>query len=454
MAPEHAPRAAGLTLHVVSLGCPKNRVDSEVMLGDLVANGGARVVEDPAAADVILVNTCGFLQAAIEESVDTILELGEHKRAGRCSKLLVAGCLVQSHGAQLREELPEVDAFLGLGELRSVIAAALGDSAGLLASGDVHLYDHDSPRLLSLRGPAAYIKISEGCNRACSFCRIPAIRGRQQSRAPASVLKEARALLGQGVRELNLIAQDVTAYGREPGGPGSSLESLVRDLLELPDLGWLRLLYLYPTGLTPALSTLLAAPGNALLPYVDLPLQHVSTTILRAMRRGHDGDELRALMDRLRGGDPLTLRTTFIVGFPGETDEDFAALLRFVEQYQPDRTTVFPYSPEPGTPAAALPGQLSEEVIAERVDVLTELSQGVAARRNQARVGTVDQVLVEGQSEQSELLWEGRVRSQGPEDIDGITYLPAGALPPGELSAVRITEAHGADLVAEPVETE
>jgi len=442
-----------LTLHVVSLGCPKNRVDSEVMLGDLVSSGGAQVVADPAAADVILVNTCAFLQAAIEESVDTILELAEHKRGGRCRKLLVAGCLVQSHGTELQNELPEVDAFLGLGELRSVVEAARGEQLGLLAAGDVHLYDHNSPRLISLRGPAAYIKIAEGCNRACSFCRIPAIRGRQQSRAPTSVLAEARNLLAGGVRELNLIAQDLTAYGREPGGPDSTLQQLLEQLIELPGLSWLRLLYLYPNGLTPALCELLTTRGSPLLPYVDLPLQHISDGVLRAMRRGHGGDDVRRLMDLLRGGGAdVTLRTTFIVGFPGETEADYAELADFVRQVQPDRTTVFPYSAEPNTPAAKLPGRIPDEVVAARVEKLTALSQAIAAKRNDARVGNEDEVLVLGASEQSDLLWEGRIRSQGPEDIDGVTYLPAGSLPPDRISRVRITEAHGADLVAEPAD--
>ena len=444
--------APGIPLYLVSLGCPKNRVDSEVMLGHLLQQQAYRLVAEPEAAEVILVNTCSFLQQAIQESIDTILELGEQKRTGRCRRLLVTGCLVQSHGSELAEELPEVDAFLGLGELPEVLAAARGEGPRLRRAGEVFLYDSLTPRHASLRGGAAYVKVAEGCNRRCSFCRIPAIRGPQQSRPVASIVDEASRLAAQGVVELNLIAQDLSAYGREAGGPGTTLVALLRHLEEVPGIRWIRLLYLYPQGIDGALLERLGG-GGKLLPYVDLPLQHAADSVLRRMRRGHGASRLRTLVERLRTKVPdLSLRTTFIVGFPGETEADFAELLSFVADLAPQRTAIFRFSPEPGTEAAGLPDQVSPRIAAGRYRRLSGLTQKLSLAANRRLLGRTLPVLVEGPSVESELLWEGRTAGQGPEGMDGVTYLPSGIARPGTLLQARITEAHPFDLTAEPAD--
>ncbi|MBM4321566.1 MAG: 30S ribosomal protein S12 methylthiotransferase RimO, partial [Deltaproteobacteria bacterium] len=449
--PRREPGAAlKATLHVVSLGCPKNRVDSEVMLGHLVGPGGFALVADPAAAEVILVNTCAFLQQAVEESIDTILELARHKEEGCCRRLLVTGCLVQSHGEELAAELPEVDAFLGLGELPQVLQAARGEGERLRRSGRVFLYDSLTPRQSSLPGRAAYVKVAEGCNRSCSFCRIPAIRGPQQSRPVADVVEEATRLAEQGIVELNLVAQDLGAYGRERGGPGATLAGLLERLATVRGIRWIRLLYLYPQGLGERLIELLAA-GGKLLPYIDLPLQHVADPILQAMRRGHGKDDLLRLVDQLRRRIPgAVLRTTFIVGFPGESEAQFAELLSFVVTRAPERVAVFRYSAEPGTAASLLPDTVPAKVAARRYRRLSAAARRIALAHNRALVGRTMEVLVEGPSAESELLWEGRTSEQGPEGIDGVTYLPAGVAAPGTLLPVRITEAHPCDLVGEP----
>ena len=439
-------------IHVISLGCPKNRVDSEVMLGELVTRGSFVPVEEPSEAEVILVNTCAFLGQAVEESIDTVLEAARYKTEGACKRLVVAGCLVQAHGEDLAAELPEVDAFLGLGEIQEVLGVARGERGGLLCSGRVLLYDHLSPRVLSLPGPAAYIKVAEGCNRRCSFCRIPSIRGPQQSRSPESVVLEAAGLASQGVQELNLVAQDLTAYGQEPGGPQSSLPELLRRLEEVRKIRWIRLLYLYPQGLDEELLDLLATPGSRLLPYVDLPLQHISDPILRAMRRGHDGTLIRGLVEQLRSSVPdLSLRMTLIVGFPGESEEQFEELIDFVEEAAPEHLALFRFSPEPGTLAAELPGQVPAELAAERFERMSELGMELSWRSNQGLVGQTVDALVEGPCEQSELLWQARTPGQGPEDIDGVTYIPASSVPLMSIVELEITEAHPYDLVGEPV---
>ena len=448
------PRPAPTTLHVVSLGCPKNRVDSEVMLGHLLAAGRCTLVDDPAQAELILVNTCAFLQQAVEESIDTILELARYKEAGtgRCRRLLVAGCLVQSHGEELARELPEVDAFLGLGELTEVLAAAEGQGERLRCGGNVFLYDSTTLRQPSLSRGTAYVKIAEGCNRSCSFCRIPTIRGPQHSRPVADIVAEAGRLAGQGVVELNLVAQDLTAYGPERGGPGSTLAALLERLAEVDGIRWLRLLYLYPQGMDERLLELLAA-GGKVLPYIDLPLQHVSDPILRAMRRGHGRQELRELVGKLRSRLPgAVLRTTFIVGSPGETEEQFEELCSFVAEVRPERLAVFRYSAEPGTAAAELPDAIPARVAARRHRKLCALGRRIARDYNRSLVGRTLDVLVEGPCAEAELLWEGRTMGQGPEGIDGVTYLPAGSAPPGTILPVRITEAHPYDLTGEPLD--
>ncbi len=440
----HAPRK----VHMVSLGCPKNRVDGEVMLGALLGDGAWEVTGDPSDADLVIVNTCTFLQQAMQESIDTILELAEYKRPD--AKLVATGCMVQAHGAELAVELPEVDGFVGLDGFPRILDALTGDTPRVWGRDGVFLYDEHTPRVVSLPGPAAYVKIAEGCDRSCSFCKIPSIRGRQQSRTIQSIVDEVASLADGGIGEVNLIAQDLTAFGQERGGHGQRLEDLLDALVAIDGVRWIRLLYLYPNRITDRLVELVAG-SDRILPYLDIPLQHISDPILEAMARGHGARQTRDLIARLRRDIPgLTLRSTFIVGFPGETEAQFQELMGFVREFEPERIAVFRFSPEPGTRAADLPDRVPHEVAAERHERLTELGAAIAAKANQAMVGQRIEVLVEGPSEESDLLWQGRAWCQGPEDMDGVTYLGAGSVPGPGIYEMTVTEAHTYDLVATP----
>jgi ribosomal protein S12 methylthiotransferase len=449
--PAPPPKAA---VHFHSLGCPKNLVDTEVMLGSIAVHGYA-IAERLEDADVAVVNTCSFIESAREESIQAVLEVAEQKGEGRLRALIVAGCLPQRYGEELARELPEVDAFVGTGsfqEIARILDETLAGRSRAIyrEAGRTHLYDDGSPRVLVGQGHTAYLKIAEGCDRSCSFCAIPAIRGRFQSRTLPSVVAEAEQLASLGVRELNLVAQDSTAWGKDlPASRGARprLATLLRALDGVQELDWIRPLYLYPTALTEELIEVLAS-SERVLPYVDLPLQHASDRLLALMKRGTTEVRQRQLVKRLREGVPdLTLRTTYLVGFPGETEEDFARLCDFVRETRFDRVGVFRYSDEEGTAAYALPDRVPREVARERTHRLLEIQREIMLEKLETSVGEVSPVLVDAVIGGG--LAEGRLPSQAPE-IDGVVFLK-GEIQPGELVNARITGVREFDLEAEVV---
>ena len=439
-------------VHFRSLGCPKNRLDTEVMLGTLALSGYA-LAERLEDADVAVVNTCSFIESAREESIAAILAVAELRETGRLRALVVAGCLPQRYGAELARELPEVDACVGTGafpRIGAILDGALeGAGRGVyVEAGRTHLYDERSPRLRTGPAHSAYLKIAEGCDRVCAFCAIPGIRGRFQSRSAASVLAEARQLAAGGVRELNLVAQDSTSWGKDQAGR-PRLPDLLRALDRDPGLeglAWIRLLYVYPSAVTAPLIEVLG-DGRRVLPYVDVPLQHASDPMLAAMRRGTTAERQRRLVERLRAGIPhLTLRTTFLVGFPGESDEDFETLCEFVRTVRFDRVGVFRYSDEEGTAAHALAPKVPKRIARERQRALVTLLRELQAAQLGRLVGRELEVLVDAGGRDRA---RGRLRSQAPE-IDGEVLL-RGAARTGELVRARIEAVRGADLEATPL---
>ncbi len=433
------------TVFLASLGCAKNQVDSEGMIARLVGAGSV-VVDQPEAADVILVNTCTFVEAATQESIDTILELAEQKKAGRCRRIVVAGCLAQRYAGQLRELMPEVDVVLGVAALDGVVDAccAVAPDAVVVPAADEAPLD-GLPRAGLARGPSAYLKIAEGCSRTCAFCIIPQLRGPLRSRPIAEIVREAEALAASGARELILVAQDTTAYGRDRGGR-SQLPALLEALDGVAGVDWVRVLYAYPAHFSTRLMETIADLPRV-VPYVDVPLQHVDSGVLRAMGRWTSERTVRALVARLRARIPgLTLRTTMLVGFPGETEAAFRKLLDFVAEARFERLGAFAYSPEEGTPAALLPRQIPDAVRQERLDELMALQLEIHEAHNRALVGTRLPVLVEGLRD--ELLLVGRHAGQAPE-VDGDTILD-GVAEPGELLEVELTGVDGVDLVGRP----
>lgn len=437
-------------IHIVSLGCPKNRVDSEVMLG-VAEQGGYVLTPDANDAEVIVVNTCGFIGSAKKESIDTIFEMAELKETGACKKLVVAGCLSQRHPGELAEEMPEVDHFLGssdmlrLGEVlsRENVARML---VGNPAQWVVHAGD---PRTVSTGRASAYVKIAEGCNRSCSFCVIPDLRGKQRSRSVDDVVREVESLAAQGVFEINLVSQDTVAYGRDlPKEEREDLPTLVRRVADVPGIRWVRVHYLYPETLVPELIELLAHHPRV-LPYVDMPLQHAADGMLRRMKRGHGGQRLRDVVEKLRKNVPdLVFRTAFIVGHPGETEEEFAELIDFVKWAEFDRVGVFRFSDEESAQSFHLEGKVSAKIASARHRKLMTTQRKISHRRNQALVGKTLEVLVEGTSDEHEFVMMGRHGGQAP-DIDGQVYLSGGDAKAGELRRVQITEASDYDVVGE-----
>lgn len=423
------------------------------MLGRLLS-GGWEFTDNAEEADVIVVNTCSFIRPATEESIETVLELGELKKHGRCKKLVVAGCMVQRYGHALERELPEVDHFLGTGEyhrIDEVLRAREARAPRTRIGVPTYLHDESTPRLNSWKRHSAWLKVSEGCDHRCTFCIIPSLRGRMRSRTIPSLVAEAERLVGEGVVELNLVSQDTTAYGRDLGG-GTDLGALVRALCRIDGLCWLRLHYLYPMGIPESLLRALAEEDK-LVPYLDIPLQHASGRVLKAMRRGvtRAGQE-RVLERILRHVPDVALRTTFIVGFPGETEADFAELVDFVETWRFDRVGVFTWFPEEGTPAARLPGQVPEQVRIARQRRLLEIQARISREKLAAMVGRVVPVLVDGPSAENELVLEGRLPTQAPE-IDGVVFLdePPDDVRPGQIRQVRVTRSLDYDLVGRVV---
>lgn len=440
------------TIHFVSLGCPKNRVDSEVMLG-VAERAGLVHVSRADDAEVIVVNTCGFIDAAKKESIDTILELAEHKKTGACQTLVVTGCLSQRHPEELANELPEIDHLLGSSDMLKLERVLAGNAERILVGSPADwVIRSKDPRTLSTRGASAYVKLAEGCNRSCAFCVIPQLRGKQRSRPADDIVREVKQLVERGVLEVNLISQDTIAYGRDRDRK-TSLAEVVRRVADVKGLRWVRMHYLYPETLTPELTDLLTGHPRV-LPYVDMPLQHASDAMLRRMKRGHGGKRLRTLVEQLRKRvDGLVIRTAFIVGHPGETEADFEELLEYVEWAQFDRLGVFTYSDEPGTASHEQDGKVPARVAASRAKRLMSLQRRISKRRNRLHVGKLMDVLVEGPSEESELVMVGRHAGQAPE-IDGMVYLSGDVGAAGRIVRAKVLSSTDYDLMAEVIEPE
>ncbi len=478
----------------LSLGCPKNLVDGEVMLG-IARQAGHEITSDASNADVLVVNTCAFIDNAKQESIDAILEMAQQKRDGNCSRLVVTGCLAERYRDELRKEIPEIDALLGTGEVPDILAAlgeggtggarqsAPGDAddaramplklfrpADLEISGSRapsaerrtpkaeprppdYLYDADTPRVLTTPKHFAYVKVAEGCDYTCAFCIIPTLRGHYRSRTRESVVREARALAERGVTELLLISQDTTFYGIDRGERGA-LPALLRELNAIEGLTWIRLLYLYPTTITAEVLEAIAE-CDKVCRYIDLPLQHASADVLKRMRRPGNRRTYDRLLARIRDAVPgVTLRTTLIVGFPGETERDFAELDGFVADTGFDHVGVFTYSHEEGTRAYDLPDDVPAAVKRRRRNALMARQKAIVARAQKARIGREVEVLIDGPSREHELVLQGRLEGQAP-DIDPVVFLTdcdVEAYTPGNLIRARVVAARGYDLVAAPIE--
>jgi ribosomal protein S12 methylthiotransferase len=439
------------TIHFVSLGCVKNRVDSEVMLGVAGAEG-YEVVDAAEDASVIVVNTCGFIGEAKRESIETILELGEMKRLGTCEKLVVSGCLSQRYPAELAADMAEVDHFLGSSDMLKLKEILRGDGERMMVGNPADWVVRASdPRVLTQSHASAFVKIAEGCNRTCSFCVIPQLRGKQRSRSADDVVREVEQLTAQGVAEINLISQDTIAYGRDLDRDGRvKLAELARRVADVPGVRWLRLFYLYPETIDDALVDLLANHPRV-VPYVDMPLQHAADAMLARMRRGHGKDRQRRVVDRMRTAIPnLTFRTAFIVGHPGETDAEFDELCEFVKWARFEHVGVFRYSDEESCTSHSFDAKVKPLVASNRYRKLMAIQRKIARERNRARIGETIEVLVEGASEEHELVMKGRHAGQAPE-IDGQVYLSGAEVHAGDFVRAEITQASDYDLVGEVV---
>jgi len=437
------------TIHLVALGCPKNRVDTEVLAG-IAAERGMVIVAEPADADAIVVATCGFIESAREESIRALLELARFKQAGRCRLLVAASCLAQRYGEELARELPEVDAFLGTEDLRR-LGDVLDRTAPRVAIGAPASFvqARGTPRFVEPGAATAYVKIADGCSRRCAFCAIPGIKGRARSRPPDEIADEVRDLARAGVREVNLVSQDTSAYGRDLGRR-TDLTALVRAVDRVDRVAWIRLLYLYPDGVG---DDLLAAIHKSarVVPYLDVPIQHAATRLLRRMRRGHGQTTLRRLVERARRilGDPF-LRTAVLVGHPGETADDFAELLAFVEWARFDHLGVFRYSDEEGTPAFGTGPAVAPRDSYNRLRRVMAIQRRISRARNRRLRGRVIRVLVEGSADEAGYVLRGRHAGQAPE-VDGSTFLVSCGAVPGDLVEARVVRSGDYDLVAEPL---
>jgi len=439
----------------VSLGCPKNLVDSEVMMG-ILARSGYEITPRAGDADVLVVNTCSFIAPAQQESVQSILEMAEYKKFGRAQKLIVAGCMVERYRDEIREQIPEVDAVIGTGEIEKILEACEGDlrsNSSASAQLPTYLYHDLTPRILATPRHTAYIKINEGCDHPCTFCVIPQLRGKFRSRRFESVVREAENLAAAGVREISLIGQDTTFYG-EDLGLRDGLAVLLERLAQVEDLNWVRFLYCYPNRITPRLLDTIAAHPR-LAKYLDVPLQHASRSVLARMKRGSNGDAFLKMLEKARKAIPgVSIRTSFIVGFPGETEKDFRELCDFVRAAEFDWMGVFSYSDEDTSQSFALDKKVNEKTIARRRDTLMSIQKKISARNLKKRIGQRLQVMLEGPSKDTDLVWEARLQGMAP-DIDGKVYVTefegvndAADLPaPGTLATIEITEAKDYDLI-------
>ena len=435
---------------MVSLGCPKNTVDSERVLGDLVTSG-YDLTPDEEDAEIIIVNTCGFIESAKKESIDAILEMAQKKIDGKCQKLIVTGCLAERHTQELLDEIPEIDHMLGVGQypqLKNILEEGDFESRNHVAT-PAEYYESYTDRLLTTAFYTAYLKIAEGCSNRCAFCIIPKMRGPMRSRSPESILAEAENLAQRGVKEFNIISQDTTMYGFDLAMK-DGLERLLKGMAKIDGVEWMRLLYCYPTFLNSDVIDYIASEEKVCR-YVDVPLQHTHDEMLKSMKRQETEGGVRKMIDELRLKIPeIALRTTFITGFPGETDEHFKHMLRFICEMQFDHVGIFTYSDEEGTTAFDYPGRVPEEVKEERKNILMEFQKEITLRKNQEKVGQFESVLVEGFDAQENYIMTGRLASQAP-DIDGQVILEKCEAEPGEIIPVRITAAADYDLVAEPV---
>jgi ribosomal protein S12 methylthiotransferase len=441
----------------VSLGCPKNLVDSEVMMGAL-AEAGYEITSNAEEAETVVVNTCGFIESAKQESIEAILDATRLKEEGKAKRVVVAGCLVERYRDDLMKELPEVDAFIGTNEVTRILEAADEKtnfrSLPLLQIGNktaTYLYDFDTPRYRATQSHTAFIKIAEGCDRPCAFCSIPSMRGSFRSRRFGSIIEEASELAKQGVKEVVLIAQDSSRYG-EDLGEVDALAALIRALGEIDKLEWVRVMYAYPTHISDAFLAAIAETPKA-VKYLDMPLQHASRNVLKLMKRGGTRESLERLIARVRERVPgITIRTTFITGFPGETEEDFEELMHFLRNCRFDNVGVFTYSDEEGTPAFDLPNKVDPKIAKQRRIRLMKEQAKISKQLNKARIGQTYKVMFEGLSQESDLLFQGRLQGQ-TQDIDGyilINDMPDGLEPKmGAIYDVRITEAHEYDLIGE-----
>lgn len=442
----------------VSLGCPKNLVDSEVMMG-LLSRSGMRITPRAEEADVVVVNTCSFIESAKKESIDAILEMAQLKTAGHAKKLIVTGCLAERYREQVRREISEVDVVLGVNELEKIVDACAEqplDSSNGEGSYPLYLYDEHTPRLQATPSFTTYMKIAEGCDHICSFCIIPKLRGSFRSRPIESLVHEAQEHAARGVRELNLISQDTTHYGHDIG-LGEGLPQLLDALSQVEGLEWIRFLYCYPNHVTRALVETVARHSNV-CKYFDIPLQHVSETLLRSMRRGGSRQTFSNLVEMIRREIPsAALRTTFIVGYPGETEAQFQELCDFVKEIRFDHLGVFTYSDEEDTHAFGLEQKVPTGVAQERRQILMSLQQEIVSEKQARRVGEKVRVLIEGASEETDLLLQGRMESQAP-SIDGVVLINdvAEGLEPraGDFAWVETSEAHEYDLVGKVVSVE
>jgi len=424
-----------MKVFAISLGCPKNTIDTEVALGSLGStNSGLKLTNNPQEADLLIVNTCGFIEEAVSESIDTILAVAREKTNRQV--LVVMGCMVQRYGDDLKKELPEVDIFLGTGSPQSLVTLLIENQT------TQHQVQSPDPRVLTTPPWRAYVKISEGCSNRCTYCLIPMLRGNETSRSVTEIVSEVNSLATKGVKEITLVAQDLTAYRND----GKTLPDLLEALAGETDLPWFRLLYLHPGKVNIRLLETIAA-NTAICPYLDIPIQHASTNILRSMGRRYDIKALEDLMSQISKLLPhASVRTTVMVGFPGETEDDFQKLRGFVEKWEFEHLGCFVYSDEKECMANKLPGKVSSETAMARKDEIMNIQAGISRAKNSDMVGRVEQVLVEGVSSETELLLVGRTRYQAPE-IDGIVYLNKGTAGCGEIVPVKITDSHIYDLV-------
>ncbi len=446
-------------VHFVSLGCPKNLVDSEIMLGHLMKNG-YQVTESSEDADTVVVNTCGFIDDAKKESISKILEMSELKKSGSLKKLVVTGCLTQRYKDELVEGLPEADLFIGSGEFQNIAdilkKSDAGETKKTYFNLPTYLQEENSPRVNSGPFYRAYLKISEGCLKRCAFCAIPKIRGNLQSRKISAIVSEAKLLVAGGVRELNIISHDFTDFGfdlrKKNPEAVETPENFLKAIAALDGIDWVRLLYLYPDGISDEMIEIIKTSPK-LVKYFDMPLQHISDSMLKRMNRHMTKAEITERLAKIRTEIPsAVIRTQFIVGFPGETEEDFEQLLTFIKEQEFDRVGCFMYSPEDNTPGGKMLDQIDEETKQRRHDKLMALQMKISRKKHKKFIGQVVEVLIEGESEETELLLQGRMAQQAP-DIDGVVLINDGKADVGSIVKVKITESHDYDLIGEIITT-